>query len=56
MLHSYDIIALTKKSIAENFRAFAGNQSRVIPVQDQCSNHLAKESTLWRSCQRLIIY
>ena len=25
--------------------AFAGNQSRVAPVQDQCSNHWAKEPT-----------
>ena len=36
--------------------ASAGNWSRVAPVQEQCSNHWAKESTLWRSCQRLIIY
>ena len=36
--------------------AFAGNRSWVAPVQDQCSNHWAKELTLWRSCHRLIIY
>ena len=36
--------------------AFAGNRSRVAPVQNQCSYHWAKESTLWHSCQRLIIY
>ena len=37
-------------------RAFAGNGTRVAPVKDQCSNHWAKRLTLWRSCQRLIIY
>ena len=36
--------------------AFAGNRTQVAPVKDQCSNHWAKESTPWRSCQRLIIY
>ena len=37
-------------------RSFAENRSRVAPVQDKCSNRWAKESTLWSSCQRLIIY
>ena len=36
--------------------AITGNQTRVTLVQDQCSNHWAKEPTLWCSSQRLIIY
>ena len=37
-------------------RSLAGNRTRVAPVQDQLTLHWAKESTHWRSCQKLNIY
>ena len=42
---SYNMIAVT--SIKQSWKfsgTFAGNRSPVAPVQDQCSNHWAKES------------
>ena len=40
----------------KNFHAWRGNRTRSSRLKIQCSNHWAKESTPWRSCQRLNIY
>ena len=55
---SYDMKVVTKEwSIAEKKNpSYRGNRSRSSRLKIQYSNHWAKESTTWRSCQRLNIY
>ena len=40
----------------KHFPRLTWESNPVLPVKIQCSNHWAKESTPWRSCQRLYIY
>ena len=40
----------------KNSHACRGNRTRSSRLKIQCSNHWAKESTPWRSCQRVNIY
>ena len=53
---SYDMKVLTKDwSTAKKFTSYCGIWTRSAQIKIQCSNHWAKESILWCSCQRLNI-